>query len=132
MALLLCPRLGCKLRKGGHALPMGQSQPTGPCVPVRLTRSPLPDSPGNSAVSCGVPRSSLEKGDIKNEGGPEATLTIKALGASVGKRLIEVTFNFAREKMFVLCGMFLKDVSRPSRRSVFRQLIHLTTKTQTH
>lgn len=70
---------------------MGRGQP--PTAPPRAPRSsqahrkPSPRFTRNSAVVCAVPCSSLEKGDVKNEGGPEATLTIEALGTARGRGL---------------------------------------------
>lgn len=65
---------------------MGRGQPpTAPPGPTFLSGSPetLPQiHPELRSGVCAVPCSSLKKGDVKNERGPEATLTIEALGTT--------------------------------------------------
>lgn len=76
--------------------------------------------------------SSVQKNSVPNRNCPEGMLNINMSSSRKRKRLVKMKLNFATENFYSFCCNFLKDASEPSQRSVFRQLIHFTAKTQIH
>lgn len=130
--------LGCELRREDSLAHWPEPTPPGRVLLSGSPGTPLsafrlePCNIVQNAQEQWVVISSVQKNSVPNRNCPEGMLNINMSRSRRKKRLVKMKLNFATENFYSFCCNFFKDASEPSQRSVFRQLIHFTAKTQIH